>query len=106
MMELKDIQNKFHDFLKERNWLEFSAGDVLLHLYEELGEIGDHLLFKSRYKTENGHNKPKEADLPREFAQAFSLFLQLCIYLDIDLEKAWHEEISKMKKRFPIDTQK
>ncbi len=41
-MELKEIQEKLNDFLKRRNWLEFSANDVLLHLYEELGEIGIH----------------------------------------------------------------
>ena len=105
-MELKEIQKTFHDFLKERNWLEFSPNDVLLHLYEELSEIGDHLLFKSKYKSIEGHTKPNDEELPREFAQAFSLFLQLCIYLGVDLETAWNEEIEKMRTRFPIDTQK
>ena len=105
-MELKEIQNMFHDFLEERNWLDFSPNDVLLHLYEELSEIGDHLLFKSKYKDLEGHKKPNAEDLPREFAQAFSLFLQLCIYLDIDLEDAWGNEIAKMRERFPIDKQK
>jgi NTP pyrophosphatase (non-canonical NTP hydrolase) len=105
-MNLTDIQERFHDFLKERDWLDFSPSDVLLHLYEELSEIGDYLLFKSKYKTDVGHKRPNEKNLPREFAQAFSLFLQLCIYLDIDLEEAWHNEIIKMKERFPIDKQK
>ena len=105
-MELKEIQEKFYDFLEQRSWLEFSANDVLIHLYEELSEIGNHLLFKSEYKEDNGHKRPSAEDLPREFAQAFSLFLQLCIYLEVDLEDAWHKEIERMKDRFPIDTQK
>ena len=105
-MDLKEIQDSFYNFLHERNWLEFSPNDVLLHLYEELSEIGNHLLFKSKYKDNEGHKKPNEDDLPREFAQAFSLFLQLCIYLDVDLEDAWAQEIVKMKERFPIATQK
>jgi len=105
-MELKEIQNKFYDFLKERNWLDFSPNDVLLHLYEELSEIGEHLLFRSGYKDLEGHKRPNEEDLPREFAQAFSLFLQLCIYLGVDLEDAWNNEIKRMRTRFPIDKQK
>lgn len=105
-MDLKEIQKKFYIFLKERNWLAFSANDVLIHLYEELSEIGNYLLFQTKYKDDIGHEKPKKEELPREFAQAFSLFLQLCIYMGIDLEDAWFEEINRMKERFPIDTQK
>ena len=105
-MNLKEIQERFYDFLNERNWLDFSPNDVLLHLYEELSEIGDFLLFSSKYKTDVGHNRPDKEDLPREFAQAFSLFLQLCIYMEVDLEEAWKNEIIKMEERFPIDKQK
>lgn len=105
-MDLKEIQDRFYDFLKQRNWLDFSANDVLIHLYEELSEIGNYLLFKSEYKTDVGHKRPNIEDLPREFAQAFSLFLQLCIYLEVDLEEAWNKEIIRMEKRFPIDKQK
>ncbi len=105
-MELREIQDKFYDFLEQRNWLDFSANNVLLHLYEELSEIGNYLLFESEYKDDVGHKRPTEEELPREFAQAFSLFLQLCIYMEVDLEDAWHNEIEKMKDRFPIDTQK
>lgn len=102
-MELHKIQEEVFDFLNERGWFKYSANDVLIHLYEELSEIGKHLLFKSKYKEESGHSKPAEKDLPREFAQAFSLFLQLCILQEIDLEEAWKEEIKIMKERFPID---
>jgi NTP pyrophosphatase (non-canonical NTP hydrolase) len=105
-MDLSKIQERFQTFLKKRNWLDFSANDVLIHLYEELSEIGNHLLFKSEYKTDIGHNRPSEDNLGREFAQAFSLFLQLCIYMGVDLEEVWHEEIIRMNERFPIDTQK
>lgn len=105
-MELKEIQERFYYFLKERNWLEFSSSDVLLHLIEELSEIGKYLLFESGYKDESGHKRPDITELPREFAQAFSLFLQLCIYMKVDLEDAWTNEIKKMRERFPIDKQK
>ncbi|MCE7747491.1 MAG: hypothetical protein GPJ51_03775 [Candidatus Heimdallarchaeota archaeon] len=102
-MELQKIQDEVYNFLKDRDWFKYSPNDVLIHLYEELSEIGKHLLFKSKYKEEGGHSKPDGEELPREFAQAFSLFLQLCILLDVDLEQAWKNEIKIMRERFPID---
>ena len=90
------------EFLQERGWLEYSSNDVFIHLIEELGEIGKHLIFDTGYKSEKqGHKKPSSKELPREFAQVFSLFLQLCILYDIDLEEAWLNELEIMKKRFP-----
>jgi hypothetical protein len=103
-MELNEIINELRMFLEERGWLSFAQNDVFIHLIEELGEIGKHLLFLSEYKTEKlGHKKPPTMNLSREFAQAFSLFMQLCILLNIDLEKAWLEELEIMKTRFPIN---
>ena len=102
-MELNEIQLEVYNFLKERDWLKFQPNDVLIHLYEEISEIGKHILFKTNYKDEEEHSKPDEKNLPREFAQAFSLFLQLCILFNIDLEEAWTKEIKLMKDRFPID---
>ncbi|MCG3216812.1 MAG: hypothetical protein KAS63_08830 [Candidatus Heimdallarchaeota archaeon] len=101
-MELSEIIEEFRTFLSERQWLDFSAQDVFIHLIEELSEIGKYLLFSTGYKKEDmGHEKPSLENLPKEFAQAFSLFLQLCILLDINLEEAWKEEIKFMRQRFP-----
>ncbi|NPD89463.1 MAG: hypothetical protein HGN29_12155 [Asgard group archaeon] len=103
-MELNEIIDEFRKFLDERGWQSFSPNDVFIHLIEELGEIGKYLLFLSKYKTEKqGHEKPPIANLSREIAQAFSLFMQLCILLNIDLENVWLEEIEIMKARFPIN---
>jgi hypothetical protein len=103
-LELNTIIKEFKIFLEERNWLSFSANDVFIHLIEELGEIGKYLLFLSEYKSEaQGHEKPPSSNLSREFAQTFSLFMQLCILLNIDLEKVWLEELEIMKTRFPIN---
>jgi NTP pyrophosphatase (non-canonical NTP hydrolase) len=102
-MEFSKIVEDFHNFLEERGWLSFSPNDVFIHLVEELGEIGKYLLFLSEYKTEKqGHTKPPKENLSREFAQSFSLFLQLCILLDINIEEAWINEFETMKERFPI----
>ncbi|MHA1202127.1 MAG: hypothetical protein ACTSQ4_06380 [Candidatus Heimdallarchaeaceae archaeon] len=100
-MELDDIISSLKMFLEERNWLKFSPNDVFIHLIEELGEIGKHLIFASGYKTEEqGHQKPDNQELSREFAQVFTLFLQLCILHDINLEEAWIGEMETMRERF------
>ncbi len=100
-MELKEIQENLEAFLEDRGWLNFSPSDVFIHLQEELGEIGKHILFQTGYKKEEmGHKKPKTEELPQEIAQAFSLFLQLCLILEIDLENSWISEFKRMKKRF------
>ncbi|MHA1668702.1 MAG: MazG-like family protein [Candidatus Heimdallarchaeaceae archaeon] len=107
-MEFSTIIQEIHDFLESRGWLDFSPNDVFIHLIEELGEMGKHLLFNSEYKSEKmGHIRPSKEDLEREFAQSFSLFLQLCIILDINIEQVWKRELEIMKKRFPpTDKQK
>ena len=107
-MELNEIISNLKLFLEERNWLKYSPNDVFIHLVEELGEIGKHLIFASGYKKkEQGHQKPHSQELSREFAQVFTLFLQLCILHDIDLEEAWVKEMEIMRERFsPIDNYK
>lgn len=103
-LELNEIIEEVRHFLQERDWLEYSPNDVFIHLIEELGEIGKYLLFFSEYKKETqGHKKPPKEDMSREFAQTFSLFLQLCILLDIDLEESWKKEINIMRERFPTN---
>ncbi len=107
-MELNEIISTLKLFLEERNWLKYSPNDVFIHLVEELGEIGKHLIFASGYKNEEqGHQKPQSKELSREFAQVFTLLLQLCILHDIDLEEAWVKEMDIMRERFsPIDNYK
>jgi NTP pyrophosphatase (non-canonical NTP hydrolase) len=107
-MELDEIISNLKLFLEERNWLKYSPNDVFIHLIEELGEIGKHLIFASGYKNEEqGHQKPNSEELSREFAQVFTLFLQLCILHDVDLEEAWVKEMEIMRERFsPIDNYK
>ncbi|MCK4845439.1 MAG: hypothetical protein KAS95_07185 [Candidatus Heimdallarchaeota archaeon] len=100
-LTLEELKSELKSFLDERDWLRFSPNEVFIHLIEELGEIGKHLLFLTEYKTESmGHKKPDDSQMPREFAQVFFLFLQLCIILDINIEEAWKKEFEIMKKRF------
>ena len=101
-MDLKEMQNNKLKFDKERSWDKFRASNVLVHLIEELGEIGRHINFEEKYKTKKiGHTHSiKKKDLEREFAQTLMLFLQLANHYDIDLEAVFAKELKIMEKRF------
>ncbi|MEM2339230.1 MAG: hypothetical protein QXW83_03410 [Nitrososphaerales archaeon] len=49
-----------------------------------------------------GHHWKKKG-LSREFAQAFSLFIQLANRYNIDLEKEFEKELKLMRKRFKVE---
>ncbi len=98
-MHIKESQLAQERFARERGWQKFPASLVFAHLVEEMGEIGRHILFEEGYKVAGlGHEAPKE--LSREFAQAFSLFLQICSHFEVNLEDAVLKEAELMEKRF------
>ena len=101
-MDLNEIQKVKSEFDKKMKWNKFSASNVLVHLLEELGEIGRYINFEEGYKKENSGNNPNinKDELKREFAQVLTLFLQLANHYKIDLEKAFEAELEITKKRF------
>ncbi len=101
-MHLSKIQLEKREFDKERRWDTFPASQVFVHLVEEIGEIGRNILYAEGYKKGGlGHaNAPSEVH--REYAQSFSLLIQLANMQGVNLEAAYLEEMRIMKKRFPI----
>jgi NTP pyrophosphatase (non-canonical NTP hydrolase) len=103
-MELKQIQSINAEFERARGWEKFHASQVFVHLIEELGEISRYISIEEGYKAIGiGHEAPKEDNLSREFAQSFSLFVQLANHFKVDLESAVMHEMEIMKERFPED---
>ncbi|MFW9918850.1 MAG: hypothetical protein ACFFED_04575 [Candidatus Thorarchaeota archaeon] len=101
-MHLKEIQAKKAEFERSRGWDKFHASQVFVHLIEELGEISRHISAEEGYKPDGiGHNAPTKEGLSREFAQSFSLFVQLANHFGIDLESAVLKELEIMEERFP-----
>jgi NTP pyrophosphatase (non-canonical NTP hydrolase) len=99
-LRLKELQERQARFMQERGWDRFPASLTFIHLVEELGEIGDQILWREGYKAEGlGHERGE--NLPREFGQVLSLLLQLATQLDIDLEEAFLQEFRAMERRFP-----
>jgi len=99
-MDLAKIQKIKSDFDKERNWHKSRSSNVFTHLIEELGEVGRYINFEEDYKGEGNSPNLSKKELKREFAQVFSLFLQLANHYKIDLEKSLFEELKLMQERF------
>ncbi|UCE10773.1 MAG: hypothetical protein JSW61_02245 [Candidatus Thorarchaeota archaeon] len=101
-MELRQIQEKTRRFEEARGWDKFPASQVFAHLIEELGEISRHITVEEGYKVIGlGHEQPNESSLSREFAQVFSLLIQLANHFDVDLEASVISELERMDSRFP-----
>ncbi len=103
-MHLNQIQKLKSEFEKDRGWDKFPASQVFTHLIEELGEISRYITVEEGYKAIGlGHDAPKDTELRREFAQSFSLFIQLANHFNIDLESALLDEVKIMSERFPAE---
>ncbi len=101
-MDLREIQRRKAEFEKERDWDKFRASQIFVHLIEELGELSRYISYEEGYKPEGlGHDAPTKDGLSREFAQSFSLFVQLANHFNIDLEEAVLKEMETMTERFP-----
>lgn len=101
-MNLKELQKIKAEFEEERGWNRFSPSLVFAHLIEELGEISRHITVEEGYKAPDlGHATPDRSELSREFAQVFSLFVQLANHFHIDLEDSILAELEIMRERFP-----
>ena len=102
LLDLREIQKKDKVFCEERGWDKFPPSLVLIHLYEELSEVGEYILYKDGYKK-SGLGNDKDAgyeNLKREFGQILSLLMQLANSFDIDLESSFVSEFEIMQKRF------
>ena len=99
-MDLLKLQKKKQEFDNERDWHKSRSSNVFTHLIEELGEIGRYINFEEKYKGEGNTPNLNKKELTREFAQVFSLFLQLANHYRINLEKAFLEELDRMGRRF------
>ncbi|MHA1917596.1 MAG: hypothetical protein ACTSUV_04700 [Candidatus Ranarchaeia archaeon] len=102
-MEISSLQNTLRKFNKDRKWDSFNASLVFTHLIEEIGEIGNHILFSEGYKKEGLGHLNKSKDINREFAQVFFLLIQLANKYSIDLENSIKDELKIMEERFDKD---
>lgn len=102
-MKISEAQKKILEFEFSRGWNVFKESQIFTHLVEEISEIGRHILTREGYKARGLGHQVAGGDVSREFAQAFALFLQLANRMNVNLEKAFINEIELMEKRFNAD---
>ncbi len=100
-MQLSEIQRQKRRFDEHRKWDAFPASQVFVHLVEEVGEIGRNILYAEGYKKGGLGHSEAPGEVEREYAQAFSLFIQLANMQGINLAEAYGREMQIMRKRFP-----
>jgi NTP pyrophosphatase (non-canonical NTP hydrolase) len=100
-MNLSKLQLQKKKFDEERSWDAFPASQVFVHLVEEIGEIGRGILYSEGYKKGGLGHSEAPSEVQREYAQSFSLLLQLANMQGIDLEEAYRNEMRVMRRRFP-----
>ena len=100
-MNLSELQHQKKKFDEERSWNAFPASQVFVHLVEEIGEIGRNILYNEGYKKGGLGHSEAPSDVQREYAQSFSLLVQLANMQGIDLESAYLNELQIMRRRFP-----
>lgn len=104
MVELRELQKRLDAFDRARGWDKFPASQVFTHLIEELGEISRYITVEEGYKIIGiGHKAPDKEGIGREFAQVFSLFMQLANHFGVDLESNMLKELEIMEERFPAE---
>ena len=99
-MEIREAQRRMLEFEHARRWERFRESQIFTHLVEEVSEIGRHILVREGYKAPGLGHAGAEGEASREFAQVFSLLLQLANRFGIDLDEAFQRELKLMEERF------
>lgn len=93
---LRDYQDYVAKMIKERGFDKETLPEVFMLFMEECGEMA-----KAVRKTQNIKNCDDSRDykIEYELADVFMYLLDICNYLDVDLEKAFREKEEINKKR-------
>ena len=99
-MDISELQKTLKKFHKERKWDEFPLSLVLVHLVEEVGELGKHILYKEGYKKEGLGHQSKPDEVEREIVQVLFLLIQIANSFSTDLSSSIQHELDIMSTRF------
>lgn len=93
---LSDFQKYVAEMIVERGFDKETVPELFMLLMEECGEFA-----KAARKTQNIKSDKSSEDfhLAEEAADVFIYLLDICNYLDIDLEEAFRKKEEKNKQR-------
>jgi NTP pyrophosphatase (non-canonical NTP hydrolase) len=99
-LDISELQKTLRKFHTERKWDEFPLSLVLVHLIEEVGELGKYILYKEGYKKKGLGHQTEPYDVNREIVQILFLLIQIANSFSTDLNATIQNELSIMATRF------
>jgi|SRR3989344_6393308 len=97
---IKELQEYINTFVNDRKW-QTPASDILIHIFEELGEVARNVLCIKNYGGE--HTNDKKNNMDEELADLLYLLLKMSNESNVNLGKAFASKMEKNTKRFPVN---
>jgi len=94
---LRDCQNYVAEMVKERGFDNEKLPEVFMLFIEECGEMAKAI--RKKHQHIKSHKDSNNFELEHEIADVFMYLLDICNYLDVDLEKAFREKEEINKNR-------
>jgi NTP pyrophosphatase (non-canonical NTP hydrolase) len=103
---IEKLQQMVVKFRDARDWKQFhTPKDMAISLLLEAGEILEHFQWKTESEQWERIKSRKE-DIADELGDAFYWILLLAHDLEIDLEKAFTDKLTKSNEKYPIEKSK
>ena len=105
MSELEDLQARFREFSRERDWEQFhDPRSLILALVGEVGELAE--LFQwpgSQIEEASDIKSELNQRAAEEISDIFLYLIRLADVLNIDPLGSAHEKLKAAEKRFPAE---
>ena len=103
-MDIEKIKQRIQKFSDDRNWDEFhNPKNLVMALNGEVGELNEIFQWLN---FEESMNLPDDvlAHTKEEVADIAIYLLRICMKLDINLEEAILNKMTKNEKKYPVET--
>ncbi|PIY60081.1 nucleotide pyrophosphohydrolase [Candidatus Woesearchaeota archaeon CG_4_10_14_0_8_um_filter_47_5] len=103
MANIKELQKQVETFRDERDWKQFhSEKDLAIALSIEVGELMEHLRYKTKEQLDAYFADPKnKQEFGYELADCLYHLLAFASVMGIELEAAFAEKMALLEKKYP-----
>lgn len=103
MSELKEMQEKLAEFIKERDWNKFhNPKDIAIALSVEANELLEHFQWKKPGEIDQVMKEKKE-EIGSEVADIMNFLIHFSNATNIDIYEEFVKKLDKNNKRYPKD---
>lgn len=105
-MSIAKLQTTLREFAAEREWEQFhTPKNLVMALAGEVGELTELFQWLSPEASFRvASDGPHSTDVRDELADVFGYLLRLADVLDVDLEAALDQKITKNAEKYPVET--